>query len=428
MSSTRGKDSGSGLFPADGFQGARTRRRRAPAPTGQAAEDQLPAPDHALGGVRPLLIVHKPHQYHDQVPQLLAQLADDTGGDLALGVSSWLPAADRDAHRQFNSSCTAAEVRIVDPRAYLADRSLLHVKTPGAGAVERAPYLSGDDFPVAALLDAQRECGANLLLTSGRALDPEDSANSLAAAIGDGDEALSLLKPGERLALNMTVGRGWLKDPDRLDDLLAELIEMQQFGIWYVRVQWPSTAKSWHQPADTTLLAGYKALAATAHEQGRLLLLPQTGLSGWLSLAWGTAGYGTGTSGSIQAFLRESDGGGGGGTPTVERYFEKQLLHFVERTTQPVIGADRAYTECTCPYCTSLFTSENWSHKNAGLHYLHAVGTLTAEVAPSSAELRHIRDAVTVKVKTATRFAEGKPLTGHSIPAHLDTWDQVLSS
>jgi hypothetical protein len=422
-------DSGSGLFPAGVFRDGRAGRRRGPsAGNGQAGkEEQPPSPDNALGGGRTLLIVHKPYQHYDVVPQLLAQLQDDTGGNLALGVSSWLPNSDPGAHRQFNSSCAAAEVRIVDPRAYLADGHLLRVKTPAAAAVDRAPYLRGGDFPVAGMLDAQRECGANLLLTPGRALDPSDPLRSLATASDEGDEALSLLKPGERLALNVTVNADWLRNPDLLDDLLAELIEMRQFGIWYVRVQWPSTAKSWHQPADETLLDGYKSLAAAAREQGRCLLLPQTGLTGWLALAWGAAGYGTGTSGSIQAFLRESDGGGGGGTQ-LERYFEEQLLHFVERTAHPALARDPAYKPCTCPYCASLFTAETWSHTNAGLHYLHAAGTLTAEVAPPGAAPGQVRDAVADKVRAAARFAQDKLLTGHSDPVHLDTWDQALSS
>lgn len=421
-------DSGSGLFPADGFRdghaGLRTGRATGSEP--ESGQHRLP-PDDALGGGRPLLIVHKPHQHADQVAQLLTQLQADTGSNLGLGVSSWLPSADPDTHRAFNASCTAAEVRIVDPRAYVADAQLLQVKSPSATAVERAPYLSGVPFTVADLLDTQRKCGANLLLTPGRALDPSNAVGSLAAAIDEGDEARSLLEPGERLALNITLSAEWLRNEDRLDDLLAELIEVDQFSIWYVRVQWPSTARSWQQPADELLLNGYKGLAATAHEQEKCLLLPQTGLTGWLALAWGAAGYGTGTTGSIQAFLRESEGGGGG-APPVERYFERQLLHFVERTARPLLAGDAVYGQCTCPYCASLFTGETWSHKNAGLHYLHATGTLTAEVAAPGSELSQVRYAVTDKVRAAVQFAQDKPLTGHSDPGQLDTWDQVLSS
>lgn len=136
----------------------------------------------------------------------------------------------------------------------------------------------------------------NLLLTSGRALNPSDSLGSLAAAHVEWDEALTLLKPGERLAVNLTVSAEWLKQPQLLDDLLAELIEGRAFTVWHVRVQWPPPAKSWHQPTTDKLLVGYRALAQTANDEGRRLLLPQTGLTGWLTLAWGAAGYGTGTS------------------------------------------------------------------------------------------------------------------------------------
>ena len=429
---SRGKgdgDSGSGLFPAGVFRHRRgSRRRGRPGSEVQAPGDpRPPSPAGALDGGRPLLIVHKPHQHHDQVPQLLAQLQADTAGNLALGVSSWLPGADASAHRSYNSSCEAAEIRIADPRGYLADGQDLRVKTVTDEAAKRAPYLRDSAFPVASLLDTQRACGANLLLTSGRALNPSDAPGSLAAARAEWDEALSVLKPGERMAVNLTVSAEWLRQPQLLDDLLAELIENLEFTVWHVRVQWPPPAKSWHQPADGKLLTGYRTLAQTAHDEGRRLLLPQTGLTGWLALAWGAAGYGTGTFGSIQAFFEESDSGGGGGKQ-VERYFEQQILHFAERTSRQVLKNDPAYRECACPYCVPLLTGASWSHKDAGLHYLHSAGTLTAEVAPPGAARRLVRNAVADKVRAAVGFADGKPLTGHGAPGHLSTWDQALSS
>jgi hypothetical protein len=65
---------------------------------------------------------------------------------------------------------------------------------------------------------------------------------------------------------------------------------------------------------------------------------------------------------------------------------------------------------------------------DAARHYLHTAGALTAEVAAPGAGPARVRDAVAGKVRDAIAFADGKPLTGHSVPAHLNTWDQVLSS
>jgi hypothetical protein len=271
----------------------------------------------------------------------------------------------------------------------------------------------------------QRERGANLLLTSGRALDQSDAARSLASVCDEGDDALAELKPGERLALNVTVSAAWLQRPNLLDKLLTELIERQQFDIWHMRVQWPSTARAWAQPADEKLLAGYRKLAATADDEDRRLLLPQTGLTGWLMLAWGAAGFGTGPFGSNQAFLEQR--GGRGKNPKIERYFERQLLHPVERTARPLVTADPGYEQCTCPYCPPLLaTGAAWSQEYAGLHYLFSAGTLTAQVAPAVAGRRGTHGAVSRTVRSAVRFADGKGLTGNSAPAHLRTWDQAL--
>lgn len=394
--------------------------------TGPGAREVAPLPgrDDALDGSLPLFIVHRPHHYHRAVPRLLALAHTAAGGNLALGISSPLPGATAQSHGEFSSSCSAAAIRIVDPLGYLVDPQDVRVNEPSSRAVRWAPYLGGSGMPVAELLDMQRERGANLLLTYGRALDPSDARRSVAAACDDGDDALAALKPGERLALNLTVSADWLRRPQLLDVLLTELIEQQQFDIWHVRVQWPSSARSWAQLTDDNLLAGYRKLAATADDEERRLLLPQTGLTGWLMLGWGAAGFGTGPFGSNQAFLEPA--GGGGGRPQIERYFERQLLHTVERTARPVLTGDPAYSQCTCPYCRPLLATPAWSHEYAGLHYLYSAAALTAQVSPAAAGRRGTHGAVGRAVRAAVRFADGKALTGNSDPAHLRIWDQIL--
>jgi len=416
-------DSGSGLFPVALFRRPRrAARKESTRPATRSADGAS-----VLDGTRPLFIVHKPHQYHDELPRLFERLQADVGDSVALGVSSWLPSGAATSHCEFNFACEAADVRIVDPRGYLADRQDLRVKKPSARAAQHAPYLRDEAFPVASLLEAQRECGANLLLTSGRALNPSAALRSLAEACDEGDEAMAALKQGERLALNLTMSAEWLRRSELLDDLLAELIEKRQFRIWHVRVQWAPPAKSWHQPVDEELLAGYRALAETARNEERRLLLPQTGVTGWLTLAWGAAGFGTGLFGTGQAFLEEDDDSGPRKNSTIERYFERQLLHFAERTGRSELTKDQeAYRKCTCPYCGPLLAGSAWSKKHAGLHYVHSVGMLTAGVAPAGAMPHEVHEAVAGTVRAATLFAADKRLTGQSAPAHLRTWDRVL--
>lgn len=384
----------------------------------------LPGRDDALDGALPLLIVHRPHIFHKAVPRLLAHLHATAGSNLALGVSSWLPGATIRSHADFGCSCSAAAIRIIDPLGFIAEPQDLRVKDPSDQAAKWAPYLRRGVVSAGELLDLQRERGANLLLTSGRALDSADTRRSLAVACEEGDDALAALKPGERLALNLTVSADWLRRPHLLDALLTELIEQQQFTTWHLRVQWPSSVRAWTQPTDEKLLAGYRKLAATADDEERRLLLPQTGLTGWLMIGYGAAGFGTGPFGSNQAFLEP--GGGGGNRPKIERYFERQLLHTVERTVRPLLTSDPGYAQCACPYCKPLFAGAAWSHEYAGLHYLYSVGILTAQVAQAVAGRRGTYGAVQRTVRAAIRFVHGKALTGNSDPVHLRTWDQFL--
>jgi hypothetical protein len=384
----------------------------------------LPERDEALDGTLPLFIVHRAAHYWRALPRLLAQLHAAAGATVALGVASSLPKAAEQSHADFNSSCTAAAVRLVDPHGYLTDPQDVRVAEPSDRSRRWAPYLAGVTVTAGDLLNMQRDRGANLLLTSGRALDPSDAQGSLDAACAEGDDALAVLKPSERLALNLTMSAAWLTRPVLLRALLAQLVDQEQFDTWYVRVQWPGSVRAYAQPGDARLLAGYRELAEVAADQERRLLLPQTGLTGWLMLAFGAAGFGTGLAGSSQAF--GEPGGGGGGKPRIERYFERQLLHTIERTARPVLQDDLGYAPCPCPYCRPLFSGGAWSHQYAGLHYLYNAGTLTAQVAPAAARRRGTYGAVGQKVRLAQRFATGKALTGSSVPAHLRVWDQLL--
>jgi hypothetical protein len=359
----------------------------------------LPGRDQALDGTLPMLIIHRAPHHWRALPRLLAQLHAAAGAHLTLGVASSLPMAAEQSHADFSSACTAAAVRLVDPLGYLADRQDLRVDEPSERAKRWAPYLDGVPVTAGDLLNMQRDRGANLLLTSGRALDPSDPEPSLDAACAEGDDALALLKPGERLALNLTMSAAWLTRPVLLNALLAQLVDQEQFDTWHVRVQWPGSVRAYAQATAAALLAGYRQLAEVAADEERRLLLPQTGLTGWLMLAYGAAGFGTGLSGSYQAFTEPA--GGGGGKPRIERYFERQLLHTVERTARPLLTSDPAYVPCPCPYCPPLFAAAAWSHQYAGLHYLFNVGTLAAGVAPAAAGRRGTHGAVGRAVRSA---------------------------
>lgn len=358
------------------------------------------------------------------MPRLLANIHASSGAGLALGVVSKLAMFSEDSHREFHGLCGAASVRMVDPEGSRNNPRGLRFPDTSPRQLTRAPYLApGAPLNVVAVLDMQRERAANLLLTPGRALDPANAQPSLDEAFSDGDDALAELRTGERLALNLCMSADWLTQQPLRDALLAQLLDQEQFDTWYLKVQWGASIRSHTQPTLEPLLRGYRRVAELAAEEGRTLLLPQTGLTGWLMLAFGASGFGTGIGGGEQAF-REESGGGGNGAPQIERYFERSLLHTVERTSRHLLVGDPAYVQCQCPYCTALFASPAWSHEYAGLHQVFNAGLLTAAAAPVGRG--GTRGAVRRTVQSASQFAMGKALTGVSEPRHLQAWGRVL--
>lgn len=383
---------------------------------------RLPTRDHALDGPSPLLLVHRPFRSGDVVPRLMTSILAAASDRVSLGAVTPLPRSTAESSTSWLSGCTAAAVRIADPSGFKLDGGVISCTPPSPRCLSWWPYLGDDPLVTADVLDAQRQVGANLLLSPGRAVDPSDPQNSLDHVFGEADEALAHLQPGDRMALNLTLPRSWLTSTVLRDQLLAQLLDQEQFDIWYVRVQWPSSLRSTEQPVDLALLQGYKRLSQLAADEERTLLLPQTGTTGWLQLAFGAAGFGSGLPGSDQAF-KEPAGGGGGAAP-IERYFEPALLHSVERTVHEALRARPNYVACDCPYCPLLHASPDWRHDMASLHQLHWMGRLSADTA--GVARGGANGAVRRAVRAAVATAAEEPLAGLSAPRHLAAWDQLL--
>ena len=382
--------------------------------------------DTALSGRRPIVIVHRPYQNAAPLPRLLAEIQRVHGGDIALAVSAPLPQISHRAHQIWNSECLGAAVKLADPRGYLLDGDLLRLeKEPiKANSRKNAPYLNSPnaDSWLKEVLDLQREAGANLLLTSGRALDMTAPQASLDKLCREGDDALANLKTGERLALNITIPAAWLSQPTTRDLLLSQLLDQEQFDVWHIRVQWPSPLRSWAQPVHEELLRGYKRLAELSEDEERVLLLPQTGLTGWFMQAFGAAGFGLGVSGTDNAFREFSMGRG----TRIERYFENQLAHTVERTAhERMTGVDK-YNPCDCRYCQALRGRQNWSNLFAALHYVLSITGMTAQAARASDSRGGRLGFVRRAVRSALAFSRDQPLLDTNVPQHLAVWDRLL--
>jgi hypothetical protein len=383
--------------------------------------------DEALDENVPIFLTHRGGQYHKHLPHVLARLHQAEGSNISLGAILRIPGQTASVNRDFFGKCSTAAIRIADPFCYSADKSCLRLPKNefSQRTLEHAPYLedvSSSDL-AERVLDAQRESGANLLLTTGRALDTGNSDESIKGLFEDAEKCLALLDSGERLALNLTISSRWLAAENLRERLLNELLDREEHEIWFVRVQWRAQL-SYAQLSDESLLAGYKRLAELAMDEGRILLLPQTGITGWLMLAFGARGYGVGVSATDQAFKEPSFGRKKGSTRR-ERYYERQLLHTVERGVHDVLADEPDYVGCECTYCQELSSSPAWSHELAGLHSLYSSGCLAGEI-QRDIDRGGQRAAIRRAVRSAQRFAAGKDLVKANAPQHLPAWDRLL--
>lgn len=386
--------------------------------------------DTALAGDLPLYLAQRSAKRYKTIPHLLARLHMLHSDALSTGVISRIAGATKQSHKHFFGLTPLASVKIADPTCFLLDDSVLRLSPQPISdrAIKNAPYLAGDPkdrYWVESVVDDQRSAGANLLLSPGRALDPDTPEESLDKSCAQADEAASHLSAGERLALNLTIPARWLTSDALRDRLLSQIVEQDHFDVIYVRIQWPSPGPAFSQVLDPAIVNGIKELANLCQDEERKLILPQTGMTGWFSLAFGTTGFGIGTSGSEQGFSEFAHRRRAPGSSEVERYFEKDILHTVDRAVHDTIAQSEDYAFCECPYCPQLHSSTIWNHELSAYHQLYAIGELTAAVQRDSARGgRH--GGIRRLVKAAKRSANGMPLAESNVPRHLDTWDQAL--
>lgn len=178
--------------------------------------------------------------------------------------------------------------------------------------------------------------------------------------------------------------------------------------------------------ADT--LGGLRQVVSALADDGRRVLLVQSGLLGWLSLAWGAWGFSAGMSAgswldSRAIFRRRA---GAPAPPRLERYVEPQLLHSVLWDDHSRFAQEQAHVPCACPFCRQLGTG--WNNNTSGQHGLYALADLTQRVTASDRAGR--RDLVRRAIEDAqNQWASWHGLSGLSPRAqapHLAVWRSLI--
>jgi len=403
--------------------------------------------DEALDGELPLLMLHRGASYFSGLSGLIDEMHATSSASLSLGAVVNLPRVKPEVAQTWLAGPRGASVRIADPELYTRDdmwgpalleerdgppkpdeptRPLMPQKTTPLWSYWNRSLPSGPtEAWVGEVLDAQRGAGADLLLTPGVPLNQHNPRPSLQQLEQQAAWARGALGGSERLAVNVTMDGAWLASPELRAQLLNTIVESNE-DTWYVRVKWPMQP-SYAQLADAAMLDGYREMSAVLDDEERVLLLPNTGGTGWVSLAWGATGFGTGMGNSARGFTTGRLIRRRAPAPTAPpRYYERALLHSVEQPTSDNLARIPGYTTCPCAYCFRLRNAPNWDHEMSGAHYLLAVAEETAALARGSGRRGVARRMVHAARRTRDRVTTTVPLTGRDNPAHLGLWGERL--
>jgi hypothetical protein len=405
--------------------------------------------DAALDGDLPLLMVHRERQRWNLLTPLVNELHRTNANSLSLGVVVNLPRLTDTAAHTWLTGNSRASLRIADPEVYSRDDlwgGMLLLERDGRPR-QQAPGQPAPPPPrplmpqqalqwaywtqplptgptaswVEQVLEAQRLAGANLLLTPGVPLEPQAAVASLAELEQQVTWARGALGGGERLAVNLTIDALWLSDTRLRTQLLNHIIETDD-DVWYVRVKWPLMAATYGQLVDAAVLDGYQELASFMEDEQRVLLLPTSGGTGWVSLAWGATGFGTGIGSGARGFTTGRPIRMRQPPPRTPRYFERALLHTIDKTTADSLARIPGHVPCPCRYCAQLRNSPTWDYGLSGAHYLLTVGELTAALAGGSGKRAVARRLVRAADRYRSQVSTVVPLTGNESAAHLTAW------
>jgi hypothetical protein len=227
--------------------------------------------------------------------------------------------------------------------------------------------------------------------------------------------------------VNLTLAGDWLANPVLRTMLLDEIVESTE-PLWYIRVRWPIVEPRYGQLTNGPLLDGYKELAATAALEGKVLVLPNSGLTGWVATALGASGFSTGTSWPEQAFCDERRFGrqpGQSNPPAAERYFERAVLNPLLWSDAQGLGNVHGFVACQCRYCLAM-RANGYSREHAGAHYLVRTARLLDDIGSTNRRLEALRS-----VRSAQGFQASLNGTANAVPAvwvakHLPEWGSRL--
>lgn len=220
-------------------------------------------------------------------------------------------------------------------------------------------------------------------------------------------------------------------DKSARDALLDEIVDLDDTPPVYLRMTTSAALGGRKQYENVAPLRGMRAAVEALVANDHAVLLPQSGLAGWLMLGFGSHCFGAGIPATLQRCpLPVARGGGGGGQPALQWYFHPQLLGFVLASELADLNGVDGAESCACPYCSAAppVPGAAFDRTVAEKHFLRWCAALSEEIrrAPDRAEA--VRQRVEDAEQHWQRVQEaGVVLDPRSQPSHLAAWTQVVA-
>lgn len=385
-----------------------------------------------LDGRLPCVLVHKSHQFSDRLPEVVRYARRQARSRCLVGLV--VPFRQpREAVRAFMAGFPLTAVRFADPEIHLHPD---HYGGVLASSAQNWPHFGA---PIGGPSDAawsaqqlllQAQAGATVLLTPTGKVEESNAAASLTDAMRRVATARSVVGTAPMFA-NLTFDNRWLARQDLRDRLLDEIVDSNE-RHWYLRFRWPIVEPAYGQLADQQILDGYKELTTVCSDENKVVVFPQSDMTGWTMTALGAAGFGTATSRGDRQFADQRVIASRPGQTRPEpkkRYFSRSVLHTLEQPTHEALLTEPGYRRCRCRWCRALHPDRTapptWDRRLVGYHHVQKTVMLTAAL--DGDRRRQARR----RVRTAERFVNGLPapleLTGDDRPRHLPTWSRLLA-
>lgn len=279
---------------------------------------------------------------------------------------------------------------------------------------------------VANVLQAQVNNGRSILLSPWLVHGAAPNARNLQATVAFAQAAAaSQLVNGRELWFGFQVTQGVVADNAERNALLNELVELPTKPI-YLRVQ-VDAPDGPRQFADGAVIAGLRQLVEGLRSNGVRVVLPQSGLLGWLMLPLGAVSFGAGTRTSMQRTTALTTGGFA--RQPLNWYFVPQFLGIALAEEMPQIARVSTFQPCDCPYCGGQLppTGAAFDRVLAGKHYLWWCAKLASELngkQPLAEVQRRIASAQAFWTRVQ---GSSVVLDDRSQPQHLANWLAAIS-